>query len=126
MEFAIQAFSDAPEDMLAREMMEDMGHGAIFLGPAIYEAVMDDAGLRVKSRKRYSTERLLTAPQAMQELQYACMDTSKVYGRYGVRIKPFEEIWGKYRERIEMHGYALYTDILGIFAVKRPPPEQTA
>jgi len=122
-EFAIQAFSGSPEDILAREIMEDIGHGAIFLGPAIYEAVMDDANLRVKTKKRYSTERVLTAPQAREELQYTCMDTSKVYGRYGVRTKTFEEIWEKFGERIEMHGYALYTDILAFFAVKKPPPE---
>jgi len=122
-QFAIQVFSDAPEDILAREIMADVGHGAIFLGPAIYEAVMDDAGLRVKSRKRYSTERVLTPHQAREELLYTCTDTAKTYGGYGVKTKDFDDIWEKYEERIEMHGYALYTDILGIFAIKRPPPD---
>jgi SAM-dependent methyltransferase len=118
-EFAVQVFGDSPVDILSKEINESIGHGAVFLGPAIYEAMMDDSGLKIISRKRYSTEAVLTATQATEELRYACQETGKVYRGYGIKTKTFEDIWAEFGDRIETLGYALYTDILAMFSVKR-------
>lgn len=117
-EFAVQVFGDSPCDILSKEIMEKIGHGAIFLGPAIYKAMMEVAGLKVVAEKEHSTGCILAAKQAMEELRFSCQETSKVYGYYGVRTRQFEEIWEEFGDRIETHGYALYTDMLAIYSMK--------
>ena len=117
-QFAVQVFGDSPSDILSREITEFIGHGAVFLGPAVYQAMIEDAGLEVVSQRRHSTKALLTARQAMEELRYACEETSKTYKRYNVTTRSFDEVWAAFGSRIETHGYALYTDILAIFSRK--------
>ncbi len=118
-EVAFQVFGDNAGDALAKQVMASVGHKAIFLGPKAYEDALDRAGVQVLEKKGYSTGRLLTGSQAREELRYACEETMRIYGRYGVRTNPLQDVWNRFGEDIERHGYALYTDVLALVGRRR-------
>lgn len=117
-EIAVQVFGDNAEDRLAKQIMASVGHNALFLDLAAYEQTLAAAGVRAIDKKAYSTERLLTASQAREELRYACVETPRVYGRYGVKTNSFEAIWHRFEDDLRRYGYALYTDL--VVLVGRP------
>jgi len=90
--------------------------GATWLDTDQYIGFAEDAGFVFKRRQSYYTGKKLTVEQAMEEIEYACLN---VPVNYGVKAKSFRGTWDKFSALIEEHGMGHYSKTV-LFEVKKP------
>ncbi|USG99223.1 methyltransferase domain-containing protein [Thermococcus argininiproducens] len=88
---------------------------ATWLSAKEYEEMLKEAGLKLLTKKAYYTGKKLTPEQAKEEIEFACENVPKIYG---IGTPSFDEVWEKFRERIEKHGMGHYSKVVLFIAQK--------
>lgn len=80
-----------------------------------YLKMLNNNGFQLIGRKNYYTNKKLSVEQAKEEIIYACDNDPKIYG---VKTKPFDDIWNKFGENIEKNGLGHYSKVVLCLARK--------
>lgn len=93
---------------------------AIFHQKEFYLEQLTSKGVKIMEEKWFYTRRKMTSSQAKKELQFACAKTPKIFDKYHVETVTFETLWNKYKDAIDTHGVAYYSDLCVIMGKKVP------
>jgi len=109
---------DEPDQLLAKEITQDIGHQAMFYQKEFYIDELVKNNIDLTLEKWFYTKRKMTAKQAKEELQFACEETPKIFEDYKIQTKSFETLWEKYHTDLKKHGMAYYSQLLVIIGKK--------
>jgi len=102
---------DEPDERIAKEVFEMLGCNAIFYPKEFYIEELNHCGIQLLDEKWFHTHRKMTAQQAKEEISFACTETPSIFSSYEVRTMPFEVLWDRVKDRIEVHGMAYYSHL---------------
>ena len=108
-----------PDQKLAKEITEIIGHQAIFHEKEFYIKELKRNDVEIIDQKRFYTKRKMTAEQAKEELLFACNESPNIFREYNVKTIPFEMLWQNYKEKLEKNGMAYYSELLTIIGRRR-------
>lgn len=91
---------------------------ATWLSGREYENMLKEAGFTLISKTNYFTGKKLTPKQAKEEIEFACDNVPKIYGR---KTPTFEEVWAKFGYGIEKNGMGHYSKTVLMIARKGYP-----
>jgi len=81
---------------------------ATWLKEAEYTRIAESRGLVIQSRKVFKTGKKLTLEQARTEIEFATENVPRLFGR---SARKFEDVWGRYREKIRVNGLGHYSRV---------------
>lgn len=81
---------------------------ATWLKEAEYTRIAESRGLVVQSRKVFKTGKKLTLEQARMGIKFAAENVPRLFGR---SARSFEDVWGRYREKIMVNGLGHYSRV---------------
>lgn len=110
---------DEPDQIIAKEITEAIGHQAIFYPKEFYIDELKRNNIEVFNEKWFYTKRKMTYDQAKEELSFACNETPKYLKNFEIKTIQFEELWNKYSKRIKKYGMAFYSQLLVIIGKKQ-------
>jgi ubiquinone/menaquinone biosynthesis C-methylase UbiE len=88
---------------------------ATWLSVDEYLKMLDNNDFKLIRKKNYYTNKKLTVEQAKEEIIYSCDNDPKIYG---VKTKPFDDVWNKFGEDIEKNGLGHYSKVILFIANK--------
>lgn len=109
---------DEPDQIIAKEVSELIGHKAIFYSKEFYRDELEKNNIEIIDERWFYSKRKMNADQAKKELVFACNETPKYFKEYNIKTISFEDLWNIYGERIEKHGMAFYSQLLVIIGRK--------
>jgi ubiquinone/menaquinone biosynthesis C-methylase UbiE len=109
---------DEPDQIIAKEVTELIGHQAIFHPKEFYIEELEKNNIEIIGERWFYSRRKMTAEQAKEELTFACDETPKYFKEFNIKTISFDELWSKYGERIEKHGMAFYSQLLTLIGRK--------
>ena len=118
LQVAVCIEGDEPDEILSKEVIEFIGHGALFKQKDFYVDQFDRNGIQILEEQWQYSQKKLTAKQAQEELQFTCEQTPRIFRDFEVSCRPFTEVWAKFGERIEEIGLACYSDICMLIGEK--------
>ena len=109
---------DEPDQVIAKEVMQYLGCDAVFYPKEFYINELHKAGARILAELWVHTHRKMTTAQAKEELLFACRETPRIFHTYDVRTVSFDDVWHKFKTRIDNHGMAYYSDLCVLICQK--------
>lgn len=111
-------YGDAPEEVLAREIWENIGLNAIFYDRDDYISLLIKHHFLPIDEFEYRMHQKMTATQAREELLFACSEAPKVFSDFSVKALDFHNLWNKFSRPLQEHGMAFWSPIRIIISSK--------
>lgn len=89
--------------------------GAKYLSKKEYEAMLEEAKLKLVSERSYYSGMKFTPQQAKKGIRYTIKTDRE---RYGIETPPFEEVWTRFGKDIEKNGLGCYSKVELMIAQK--------
>jgi ubiquinone/menaquinone biosynthesis C-methylase UbiE len=118
-EISLVEYGETPEEMLAKEIWNTIGLNAVFREEKEYLQRFEEVNIRPIETSEFGLKRKMTAKQAREELRFACEEAPLIFSNFKVQALAFDDLWGKFGERIEAHGLAYWSKIRVIICSKR-------
>ncbi|MFW9969992.1 MAG: class I SAM-dependent methyltransferase [Candidatus Odinarchaeota archaeon] len=112
LEIAIMIKGNEPSSNLNWKLWKYIGLNSIFYAPEFYIKHLSSIGCQFKHKFLLKTYKKMNLEQAREEILFACREAPKLFAKYNVTARQFQDVWNKYAMKIKQYGLGYYPEIL--------------